>query len=509
MSSDVAWTPGIVEVAGVRTGICRCRSFHGRAESAAVTGKLQILQAAPGPAAPHEEVVSPLRFSAALSPKRLYIDTFGCQMNMHDSQRMVALMAGEGYAPTDDPEDADLIILNSCSVREKAEQKVRSKAGEMKKVKLQRPEVVLAIGGCVAQQEGQRMLKRIPHADIVFGPDHLARLPEMVRKVRQDRVRLLETEFLERGVYAFPPIPKAAPADVSAFVSVMKGCDKFCSFCIVPFTRGREVSRPAREILEEVERLAAAGTREVVLLGQTVNAYGKRRQAGQLPFHELLVRVAEVPGILRVRFTSPHPKDFCQEQIEAFREVPELCPHMHLPVQSGSSKVLRDMRRGYSREEYLEVVDALREVAPEVALSTDVIVGFPGESDDDFEETLSLLRRVRYHGAFSFAYSERVGTRALRIEPAVPVETRFERLRKLQALQDEITLDRLAEAVGSQQQVLIEGTSKTDATRSTGRNGHNRPVHVEGQYAPGTLLDVEIVEAYRHSLLGRVQLARS
>jgi tRNA-2-methylthio-N6-dimethylallyladenosine synthase len=464
-----------------------------------VVGKLPILQADPEPA----EVDGPLAYAAALSPKRIYIDTFGCQMNMHDSQRMVALMAGEGYAPTTDPAEADLIVLNSCSVREKAEQKVRSKAGEMKHVKKARPGAVLAIGGCVAQQEGERMLKRIPHADIVFGPDHLARLPELVREVQAKKVRLQETEFLDRRAYAFPPVPDEAPREVSAFVSVMKGCDKFCSFCIVPYTRGREVSRPAAEILEEVRRLADHGTKEVVLLGQTVNSYGRRKREGHIPFHELLARVAEVEGIERVRFTSPHPRDFCLEQIQAFRDIPELMPHMHLPVQSGSSAVLKTMRRGYTREEYLDIVTTLRDVAPGVALSTDIIVGFPGETEADFAATMSLLEEVRYHGVFSFAYSERVGTRALKIEPSVPVEERFRRLRVLQARQDEITGELLGAAVGAEQAVLIEGPSKTDPSRSSGRNGENRPVHVDGAFAPGTLLEVEIVEAYRHSLLGR------
>ncbi|MBX2813612.1 MAG: tRNA (N6-isopentenyl adenosine(37)-C2)-methylthiotransferase MiaB [Myxococcales bacterium] len=423
-------------------------------------------------------------------------------MNTHDSQRMVALMAAEGYALTDQPDEADLIVLNSCSVREKAEQKLRSKAGEMKHIKRQRPEVVLAIGGCVAQQEGERMLKRIPQADIVFGPDHLSRLPDLVREVQTKQIRLEETEFLDRRSYRFPVAPAHAPAPISAYVSVMKGCDKFCSFCIVPYTRGREVSRPAAEILDEVHCLADQGTKEVILLGQTVNAYGKHRIPGQVPFHELLYKVAEVPGIERLRFTSPHPSEFSLEQIEAFREIPELCPHMHLPAQSGSSSVLQAMRRGYTREEYLEVVATLRRIAPQVALTTDLIVGFPGETEQEFQETMTLLEEVRFIGAYSFAYSERVGTRALKIEPSVPVEERMRRLHVLQRRQDEITEEVLQKAVGERQVVMIEGRSKTDASRSSGRNGENRSVHVEGHYGPGTFLDVKIVEGYRHSLLG-------
>ncbi len=462
--------------------------------------KLPVIQAEPNAEA--EPMQSPLHFAASLSPKRVYIDTFGCQMNIHDSQRMVSLMAGEGYAPTESPEEADLIILNSCSVREKAEQKVRTRAGQMKKIKKANEEVVLAIGGCVASQEGKRLLDRIPHADIVFGPDHLSRLPELVRNVRQERTRHNETRLMGRSTaFTFPKLTKEGPVEVSAFVSVMKGCDKFCTYCIVPYTRGREVSREADEILEEVRVLAERGTKEVVLLGQTVNSYGNRPQDGHMPFSDLLYRVAEVEGIERIRFTSPHPSDFSEAQIQAFAKIDKLCPHMHLPLQSGSTEVLAAMRRDYTREEYLAIVNRLREVAPQVALTTDIIVGFPGETRQAFEDTLSLMREVRFHGAFSFAYSERVGTKALEMS-SVPVEERFDRLRELQALQDEITQERLNDAVGQRQTVLIEGLSKKDATRSTGRNGQNRPVHVAGTYEPGTVLQVDIVEAYKHSLLG-------
>lgn len=458
---------------------------------------LSVLQNPPSPGADPNE-----GYGDALSPKRIYVDTYGCQMNEHDSQRMVSLMASEGYLPTEHPEEADLIVLNSCSVREKAEQKLRSRAGALKHLKKAKPDLVLAIGGCVAQQEGRRLMGRIPHADVIFGPDHLHRLPEFVHRVHQGE-RVLEADFMERARYEFPPVEEHGPRRVTAYVNVMKGCDKFCSFCIVPFTRGREVSRPAQDIVDEVKRLTDHGTVEVVLLGQTVNSYGKRRKDGHIPFDELLWRVAEVPGVKRLRFTSPHPKDFSDAQIQAFRDLPALCPHMHLPVQSGSSRVLKDMRRGYSREEYLEVVDRLREVAPQVALGTDIIVGFPGETEEDFELTLSLLDRVRYHSAYSFAYSERVGTRALRIEPAVPPEVRFERLRTLQARQETITQAWLRSMVGTRQEVLIEGPSRSDETRSTGRTGTNRPVHVDGMYAPGTFLDVEITEAFKHSLFGR------
>jgi tRNA-2-methylthio-N6-dimethylallyladenosine synthase len=464
-----------------------------------VVGKLTVLSDTPAPA----EWTSPLPIARGITPKRIFVDTFGCQMNAHDSQRMLSLMAGEGYLPTDSADDADLIVLNSCSVREKAEQKLRSRAGEMRLLKKERPGLILALGGCVIQQEGEALIHKIDHADIIFGPDHVARLPDLVRQVEEKRKRVIELELLDRADYVFPPLPDSAPAEVSAYVTVMKGCDKFCTFCIVPFTRGREYSRDAEEILAEVRMLASKGSKEVILLGQTVNSYGRRKQPGQIPFHELLARVAEIDGIERIRFTSPHPADFSDEQILAFRDIPKLCPHMHLPVQSGSSKVLAEMRRGYTREEYLAIVDRLREVAPHVGLTTDVIVGFPGETEEDFADTLSLFERVRFQGAFSFAYSERVGTRALKIEPAIPDAERFRRLAVLQALQNRITKECLDAMVGERQRVLIEGPSKTDPTRSTGRTGQNRPAHLDGKFEPGSLLDVDIIEAYNFSLRAR------
>jgi tRNA-2-methylthio-N6-dimethylallyladenosine synthase len=324
-----------------------------------------------------------------------------------------------------------------------------------------------------------------------------------VQRIRGERVRLSETTFLGRSEYVFPEIRPEAPEQPSAFVTVMKGCDKFCSFCIVPMTRGREVSRDADEIVREVEMLAAKGTREVVLLGQTVNSYGRIRRQGQIPFHELLARVAAVDGIARVRFTSPHPAEFSDAQIRAFAEIPELCPHMHLPVQSGSTRVLDAMRRGYTREAYLEICAKFREAVPHAVLSTDIIVGFPGETRAEFEETLSLMEAVRFAGSFSFAYSERSGTRAVELGDPVPPEERLQRLYELQALQEVHTRAHLDACVGRREQVLIEGPSKSDASRSTGRSGTNRPVHVDGHFAPGTLLDVEIVQAFKHSLLAR------
>ena len=435
--------------------------------------------------------------------RRIYIETFGCQMNQHDSDRIVGLMAAEGYAQTAQPNEADLIVVNSCSVRDKAEQKLRTAAGQMKKFKRERPDTIIALGGCVAQQEGQNLLDKVKHVDLVFGPDHLARLPELITKIRTDRVRLNETVFLGRSEYVFPDIKNEAPIQYSAFVNVMKGCDKYCSFCVVPMTRGPEVSRPADDIVREVQMLAAKGTKEVVLLGQTVNSYGRIRQQGQIPFHELLARVCDVTGIERVRFTSPHPAEFSPEQIQAFAELKELCPHMHLPVQSGSTRVLKAMRRGYSREKFIDICHRFKEAVPHAGLTTDIIVGFPGETEAEFEETLSLMEEVKFHAAFSFAYSERKGTKALNIEESVPPEDRLRRLHKLQALQERHTQDWLVSMVGNKETIMIEGPSKSDPTRSSGRSGNNRMVHVDGVFAPGTFIDVKIVEAFKHSLFAQ------
>jgi tRNA-2-methylthio-N6-dimethylallyladenosine synthase len=445
----------------------------------------------------------------SLEPRRVFMETHGCQMNVHDSERMAGLLAAEGYVPTDDPSHADLIVFNSCSIREKAEQKLLSAVGSVRPYKEARPEMVIAVGGCVAEEQGDRILKRAPHADIVFGPDHLGQLPEMVRQVEERRARLHRTGFLARTDYQFPAFSAQADVKVSTYVSVMKGCDKFCSFCIVPFTRGREVSRPSEEILDEVRTLARHGAKEVVLLGQTVNSYGRIRRDGHMPFHELLAAVSQVEGIERIRFTSPHPAEFSDEQILAFRDIPKLCPHMHLPVQSGSTRILEFMRRGYSREDYLAIVRRLREVAPGVALTTDIIVGFPGETEADFEDTLSLMDEIRYQASFSFAYSERPGTRAVELDGAVPQPVRMDRLRRLQALQEQHTQTCLQEMLGSTQSVLIEGPSKTNPNRSSGRSGQNRPVHVDGTFLPGILLEAEIVEVLKHSLVARpTQVAR-
>jgi tRNA-2-methylthio-N6-dimethylallyladenosine synthase len=463
-----------------------------------MASRLPILQPSGGPAPP--SAAAP--FSAPAS-RRIYIDTYGCQMNEHDSNRMFELMAAEGYAPTGEPEQADLLIINSCSVREKAEHKLLSAAGKLKHIKRRRPDVVIALAGCVASQEGKALLDRVEHADLVLGPDHIGRLPELVRRAREERARLFETEFLDRQDYLFPEIRPGAHR-ISEFVSVMKGCDKFCTFCVVPMTRGREVSRRADEIVREVAMLATGGTKEVVLLGQTVNSYGRLEKDGEVPFHVLLERVAEVQGIERIRFTSPHPAEFSDQQIAAFRTLgPKLCPHMHLPVQSGSNRVLRAMRRGYTREEYLALVDRFRDAVPEATLTTDIIVGFPSETEAEFEETLTLLERVRFAGAFSFAYSERSGTRALGLEPAVPHAERLRRLQVLQAFQETITRAGFQAEVGRRVEVLSDGPSKSDPRRWSGRTPQNRSVHVDGEFEAGRLVQVEVVEAFNHSLLGR------
>lgn len=470
--------------------------------------RLPIISAQPSPEATHPKLADPILavatyVGAERQARRLYIETFGCQMNQHDSDRIIGLMAAEGYVQTKQASEADLIVVNSCSVRDKAEQKLRTAAGQMKKYKRERPDTIIALGGCVAQQEGEKLLDKVKHVDLVFGPDHLARLPELITKIRTERIRLNETVFLGRSEYVFPEIKNEAPDQHSAFVNIMKGCDKWCTFCVVPMTRGPEVSRAAVEIVHEVEMLASKGTKEVVLLGQTVNSYGRIKQQGQIPFHELLAEVCAVEGIERVRFTSPHPAEFSDEQIQAFAELKELCPHMHLPVQSGSTRLLQAMHRGYSRETFIDICHRFKEAVPHAALSSDIIVGFPGETLEDFEDTLSLMEEVKFHSAFSFAYSERKGTKAIEITESVPPEERMRRLHVLQALQEEHSQAWLRQMVGSKQRIMIEGPSKSDPSRCSGRSANNRMIHVDGAFEPGRMVDVEIIEAFKHSLLAR------
>jgi tRNA-2-methylthio-N6-dimethylallyladenosine synthase len=422
-------------------------------------------------------------------------------MNVSDTLRMSEVLGRAGYAPTASAEDADLILLNTCAIREKAEDKMLSALGRYRAIKTSRG-ALLGVAGCVAQQEKERLLRRVPYIDFVFGPDAIAKLPEILDRVRNDRVRVVETAWVDSEEYVFPRAdPETSRGKVSEFVTVMKGCDNVCAFCVVPHTRGREVSRPFVEVLAEVAALTRVGVREVTLIGQNVNSY-----RGGVTFADLLLRVAQVPGIERVRFTTSHPHDLSPELIEAFRTEPRIAPHFHLPVQSGSDRVLKKMRRDYTVAEYLGRLDALRLARPGIAVTTDIIVGFPGETDEDFRATLALTEQVRYDNQFSFIFSPRPKTAAGLHEAewgAVPHELKIRRLEAVQAIQRRICGELMAAQVGSSVQVLVEGPSKLDPSRRFGRTPENRTVNFEGSAAPGELIPVEILSSSPNALYGR------
>ena len=430
--------------------------------------------------------------------KKIYIKTFGCQMNVADSEQMAQVLAGD-YVPTDRAEEADLYLINTCAIRRKAEGKVRSLLGSLQELKQRRPQMLLGVGGCVAQQEGERLLAAAPHLDLVFGAHGICRLPEMVRQAAQGR-RLVDIELAR----AFPPQSRRrwAPGAIKTLVTIMQGCNNFCSFCVVPYVRGREYSRPPREIVTEVADFLAAGGKEVTLLGQNVNSYG--RGLPEPPhFAELLRQIDALPGLARLRFATSHPRDLSPELIAAFGELPSLCEHLHLPVQSGSDRILQAMNRGYTREDYLEKMARLRRACPGLSLSTDIIVGFPGETEEDFQGTMDLVRQAAFDQAFSFKYSPRPQTRAALLPQRVPGEVQAERLARLQNLLNELTFKAHQHLVGKVHEVLVEGASKRSPEELSGRLRTNQVVNFSGpRELVGQLLKVQITEAHPHSLRG-------
>lgn len=435
--------------------------------------------------------------------KLLYVETFGCQMNVSDSEKIAALLKGVGYNPTQDSSLADLIILNTCSVRAKAEQKVYSYLGRFKGLKNKNPHLLLGVGGCVAQQEGERLLEKVPYLDIVFGTHNLHRLPEMVQAAENGR-RHAEISFIdnEKRLDLFPTDDDSH--GVSRFVTIMQGCDNFCSYCIVPYVRGREISRRSSEIVDEIRKMADKGVKEITLLGQNVNSYGLKSQ-GEADFAGLLREVAGISGIERIRFTTSHPKDISLPLISCFAELPKLCGHIHLPAQAGSDKVLSRMNRGYTRKQYLERITALKAARPDIQITGDMIVGFPGEDEADFSETLSLMEEVRYADLFSFIYSVRPETKASGFPDEVSRQEKQERLERLQILQRKITLEKNRSFVGTCQQLLVEGTSKRGG-QLFGRTSGNRVVNFAADSSLiGSIVDVVIIRAFQNSLLGEIR----
>jgi tRNA-2-methylthio-N6-dimethylallyladenosine synthase len=438
-------------------------------------------------------------------PGRYYIKTFGCQMNEYDSTRMGDVLgAGAGLTPTDNPAEADVLLMNTCSVREKAEEKVYSLLGEWRDLKKQKPHVLIGVGGCVASQEGDAITRRAPYVDLVFGPQTLHRLPDMLGELKRTGRAVVDISFPE--IEKFDNLPPARADGSSAFVSIMEGCSKYCTFCVVPFTRGDEVSRGFDSVMEEVRQLAAQGVGEITLLGQNVNAYaGPMADGTVVDLATLIHYVAEVEGIQRIRFTTSHPVEFNDSLIEAYANVSKLANHLHLAVQSGSDRILGLMKRGYTALEFKEKLRRLRAVRPSISVSTDIIVGFPGETERDFEATLKLVREANFDQSFSFIYSQRPGTPAASLPDDVTHETKQQRLARLQAQLNEQALAISDSMVGSTQRVLVERPSKKDKQELAGRTENNRWVNFDG---PSSLIqcfaDVVITEALPNSLRGRL-----
>ena len=438
--------------------------------------------------------------------QKLYIRTFGCQMNEYDSDKMAdVLNAADGVTSTDTPEDADVILFNTCSVREKAQEKVFSDLGRVKHLKRLNPDLVIGVGGCVASQEGAAIIARAPYVDVVFGPQTLHRLPQLIEARRRTGRSQVDISFPEIEKFDHLPPPRIEGA--SAFVSIMEGCSKYCSFCVVPYTRGEEISRPFEDVLTEVADLADHGVREVTLLGQNVNAYrgllGEGAEHADFAF--LLEHIAEVPGIERIRYTTSHPKEFTQRLIDVYARVPTLVSHLHLPVQAGSDRVLAAMKRGYTALEYKSIIRRLRQVRPDISISSDFIVGFPGESEADFDKTMALIAEIGFDASFSFVYSKRPGTPAADLVDDTPDAVKLARLQRLQqALNDNVA--RISESmVGSTQRILVEGPSRRDEAELMGRTENNRIVNFRGPTRlVGRMIDVRVTQALPHSLRGEV-----
>jgi len=435
---------------------------------------------------------------------KVYIKTFGCQMNEYDSDKMAdVLHAAAGLTATADPAEADVILLNTCSVREKAQEKVFHDLGRIRELKLAKPQLIIGVGGCVASQEGAAIIKRAPYVDVVFGPQTLHRLPQLIAARRASGRPQVDISFPE--VEKFDHLPPARVSGAAAFVSIMEGCSKYCSFCVVPYTRGEEISRPFEDVLTEVAEVAAQGVKEVTLLGQNVNAWRAPLdgEPDGADFALLLEYVAEIPGIERLRYTTSHPREFTPRLIEAYARIPQLVSHVHLPVQSGSDRVLAAMKRGYTVLEYKSIVRRLREARPGICISSDFIVGFPGETESDFGSTMQLIDDIGFDASFSFVYSRRPGTPAADLADDTPQAVKLERLQRLQARNDAQAQAISRGMVGSRQRVLVDGVARRDSAELAARTDNNRVVNFSGpRELIGTFTEVTITAAMAHTLRG-------
>ena len=439
-------------------------------------------------------------------PRRLYIKTFGCQMNEYDSSRMADLLhATHGMEQVADPEQADVLLLNTCSIREKAQEKVFTQLGFWKALKQARPGVIIGVGGCVASQEGEALRRRAPQVDMVFGPQTLHRLPQMIDRVLNERAVSVDVSFPE--IEKFDRLPEPRVDGGRAYVSVMEGCSKYCSFCVVPYTRGEEFSRPFDDVIAEVVALSDQGVREVTLLGQNVNAYrGARHDHGVVDLAELIRYVADIDGIDRIRYTTSHPLDFSQALVDAHRDVPKLVGHVHLPVQSGSDRILELMKRGHTVAEYKEKIERLRSARADISVTSDFIIGFPGETEKDFEATMDLIETIGFDQSFSFIYSSRPGTPAAQLADDTPLEVKQERLNLLQQRNEKIAAEISRSMVGTRQRILVEGMARRGHHQLCGRTENNRMVNFTSTDANliGSFIEVEVTEALHFSLRGQL-----
>ncbi len=459
-----------------------------------------------------------------MKTKYLFISTIGCQMNVYDSQKTANILTPLGYKTTSSMNEADLIILNTCSIREKAEQKVFSFLGRLSSLKHNNPNLIIGVGGCVAQQEGKKILQRAPHIDLVFGTHAIPRLPGLIEQIEKNRYKVVDIDMSETIVETEPVTAHEDQGKPSSFVTIMQGCENFCSYCVVPYVRGSEISRKPDDIIKEIKFLVKQGTKEVTLLGQNVNSFGKKQKL--CSFSDLLFMINEIDGLSRIRFTTSHPKDLSDDLVACFKNLPKLCSHIHLPVQSGSNRILKKMNRRYTKEHYLGKIDTLRKMCQDIAISSDIIVGFPGETDADFNDTLSLIKQVKYDGLFAFIYSDRPNAPASSFSEKVSQQDKKNRLQRILELQDTYTLQKNSALVGSTIQVLVEGLSKmqhrTSLTNSkktlqwTGRSTTNKIVNFVNENKRinihtnnltenifnGMLLDIKIEKAFSHSLWG-------
>ncbi|HJW54913.1 MAG TPA: tRNA (N6-isopentenyl adenosine(37)-C2)-methylthiotransferase MiaB [Burkholderiaceae bacterium] len=441
-------------------------------------------------------------------PKKVFIKTFGCQMNEYDSDKMAdVLHAAEGMIKTDTPEDADVILLNTCSVREKAQEKVFSDLGRLRELKCDKPDLVIGVGGCVASQEGDAIVKRAPYVDLVFGPQTLHRLPALLNQRRATGQAQVDISFPE--IEKFDHLPPAKVEGATAFVSIMEGCSKYCSYCVVPYTRGEEVSRRFEDVLAEIAGLADQGVKEITLLGQNVNAYRGQMADGDIADFALLIEyIAEFDGIERIRYVTSHPKEFTQRLIDTYAKVPKLVDHLYLPAQHGSNRILAAMKRGYTSLEYKSLIRRLREVRPNIAISSDFIVGFPGETEADFEALMKLIDDIGYDNSFSFVFSARPGTPAANLQDDTPYETKLKRLQRLQAVITDNTRRYSDQMLGTVQRILVEGPSKKNPDELQGRTENNRVVNFDGgPHAArliGQMADIHVTQSNPFSLRGEI-----